>query len=242
MNRISFEAKLGLALIGIALIALLWYSRGDVPQTLVAPGPGATSRTPVRGRAPESGEPYAAGRLDRPRRAGGKFRERPLPTPATSGQHAAPAQPGGPEPGPLEEEELDFETLKNMALHDPDPDNRTMALWLLAGLEDQPVAPVLMQALSDKDAEVRLAAVESLSELDDPPIEALAMALDDPDPEIRFEAISVVAEIADNRVLPLIEKALHDPDEDVRSLAEGIADLDESFAPPQTPPAGAAQR
>jgi len=187
----------------------------------------AGSRWAAPGEAGEPGEP---------------FRERPLPTPATSGQRVVQGQREAPEPRRLEEEELDFETLRNMALHDPDPDNREVALWLLASLEDQPVVPVFMEALSDKDPEVRLAAVESLSELDEPPIEAFAIALDDPDPEIRFEAVSVLAEISDSRVLPLIEKALHDPDEDVRTLAEGIADLDETFAPPEAPAPGAAQR
>jgi HEAT repeat protein len=102
--------------------------------------------------------------------------------------------------------------------------------------DEKEVLPVLTQALSDEDPEVRMAAIQALSEFsEETPIESLGVALGDEDAEIRFEALSIVAELSDERAQPLISQALDDPDEDVRSLAEGLADMEDIYEPVPAP-------
>lgn len=233
MTGLSFEAKLVIGIIAVVLVGVVWLAAGrrqEAPPTQVAPV--TTQSGPAREREARLRTEEGT---DTRRRVRARLRSRDLPTPAVAGQPQIGT--GGPPPrenldAVSADADLDFETLKTMALTDADPDNRVVALWLLGSEEDQPVMPILMQALSDSDPEVRMAALESISEFDDPPIEALAIALDDPDPEIRFEALSVAAEIENQAVIPLLEKGLNDPDEDVRSLAEGLADFDEPFVNP----------
>jgi len=248
----STEAKIGLVVIGVALVGVLWFATGRRNEPLQAPtqakqtGKETLSRGErVRRRLAELNGEYGQGNRRDPSM---RRWERELPTPAVAGQYAAgapaPENEGAVQVGDTGDDELDFEALRQMALTDPDPDNRIVAVWLLGSLDDQPVMPVLIQALSDSDSEVRMAAIESISEFDDPPIDALSLAMDDPDPEIRFEALSVAAEIDDDRVQPILAKGLDDPDEDVRSLAEGVADLEVTFesapaedsAQPEAPP------
>ncbi|GIW42287.1 MAG: hypothetical protein KatS3mg076_2864 [Candidatus Binatia bacterium] len=167
-----------------------------------------------------------------------EMRARELPTPAVGGAQVSKLarRPSGSAPGDAEDDidPDDFESLSRMALHDQDPDNRIVAAWLLASVEDAPVRPVLAQVLDDPDPEVRLAAVESISDLEDleenPPLDLLEKALGDEDAEVRFEALSVLGDIGGPDVEPLVRKALQDPDEDVRSLAESLLELEEDFA------------
>jgi len=167
------------------------------------------------------------------------MRTRDLPTPAAPGNSVAGAARRDlfRESAPGDEADLDpddFESLSDTALHDEDPDNRIVAAWLLGSLEDEPVIPVLAKVLNDPDPEVRLAAVESLSDLEDleenPPLDLLEVALNDDDPEVRFEALSIVTDLEGPEIEPLVAKALDDPDEDVRSLAESAADFEDSEA------------
>jgi hypothetical protein len=230
----STVAKVAFAVIAVTLIAVVWYAAPTREQLSQPTAPEGATMAPserVRQRLAQLRAERDAGAVARPSDLfRGRVRE--LPTPAVKG-----VQPSSPhhatEPAAPDSEldaDMDFDSLKNMALNDQDPENRVAAIWMLASLEDEPVIPVLTQALSDSDSEVRLAAIQSLSDFsDDAPLETLALALDDADPEVRFEALSVVAELDDERAQTLVAKALDDPDEDVRSLAEGIADLPDMY-------------
>lgn len=243
----SNEAKIGLAVALVALVAVLWFAGGRPPEEAGEVASKAAVRRGARAdhdvaKADRVKERLAQLRAERLAATGGKLPE--------GSQRAFPAKLpttafNDPKPQAEQDDELDFETLRDMALIDEDPDNRIAAIWLLASLDDEePVLPVLTQALSDPDSEVRMAAIQALSEFsEETPIDSLQMALQDNDPEIRFEALSIAAEMTDERVQPLIQKALDDPNEDVRSLAEGLADMEDTYddapgeatAPPTTP-------
>ena len=236
----STEAKIGIALAVVALVAVLWFASAQRPGE-GAPAEVAKASVPKKPmtKSERAKERLAQLRSERatadtkPQAPGQKPVGFPNKVPPPVFDSAAPAkQPEAP--AGQEVEEPDFETLRDMALIDDDPDNRVAAIWLLASLEDdQPVLPVLTQALSDEDPEVRMAAIQALSEFsEETPIESLQTALQDSDAEIRFEALSIAAEMSDDRVQPLIQQALDDPDEDVRSLAEGLADLEETYTAP----------
>ena len=236
----SSRGKIGIAVAAVALVVILWFSwagrEPEAKRSQMAAKPAQSDR--VRERlARLRAERMAAGQV--PPRAGEGV-PKTLPTPAFKDL----PRDQGPDSDrvmaleeSVDEGDLDFEALRDMALIDEDPDNRIAAIWLLASMdEEEPVLPVLTQALSDEDPEVRMAAIQALSEFsEETPIESLNTALQDNDAEIRFEALSIVAEIDDGRAQPLIAKALDDPDEDVRSLAEGLADLEETYAPNPTP-------
>lgn len=235
----SKEAKIGLAAAAVGLVVILWFAGARRPDTdggQPAGAPAAQRPAPsdkVRERlARLRSEREGLDAAGRPRSGQGEF-PRQLPAPAFGDLPRTGA--AEPDPGVVEDDEddLDFETLRDMALIDEDPDNRIAAIWLLASLdEEEGVLPVLTQALSDEDPEVRMAAIQALSEFsEDTPIEPLTMALGDEDAEIRFEALSIVAELSDERAQPLIAQALDDPDEDVRSLAEGLADMEDIYQP-----------
>jgi HEAT repeat protein len=126
--------------------------------------------------------------------------------------------------------------LTNTALHDADPDRRVTAVNLLSASEDVSVIPVLAEVLKeDSDPDVRMAALQSLSDFtDDAPaqvVDAAEIGLNDSDPEYRLEALGILADIGDERARAVMEKALNDPDEEVRSMAEGILDSDQLYEP-----------
>ncbi len=121
--------------------------------------------------------------------------------------------------------------LRDVILNDPDPDERIGGILMLTGNEHPDAVGVLVNAMDDGNAEVRLAAVEALAdyvEVLEP--NALSPALDDPDPEVRFEAVSVLGDFENDAAFGLVRQALDDPDEDVRELAVGIIeDLEEEM-------------
>jgi hypothetical protein len=244
---VSNEGKIGIAAVAVALVVVIWLASGRGPE-----GESAAPARPDRGGGVEKAsqsdrvrERLARLRAERMAVRPGAARPRSgqagfpsqLPTPAFG---ALPGSGAAPRAAVEDEDELDFETLRDMALIDEDPDNRVSAIWLLASMDEEEdekeVLPVLTQALSDEDPEVRMAAIQALSEFsEETPIESLGVALGDEDAEIRFEALSIVAELSDERAQPLISQALDDPDEDVRSLAEGLADMEDIYEPVPAP-------
>ncbi|MCX8073486.1 MAG: HEAT repeat domain-containing protein [Candidatus Binatia bacterium] len=132
----------------------------------------------------------------------------------------------------------DIPGLKRMALNDPDPDRRLAAVTLLGASDDPQAIPILAEVLKDQDEEVRLAAIQSLADMTgDVPVEVLGnAALSDPSPDNRYEALEALADIAGPAARPYLERALHDPDEDVASLAESLLELnideEEGASPP----------
>ncbi len=80
--------------------------------------------------------------------------------------------------------------------------------------------PALMAALKDGDVEVRRAAVQSLSNLDDPrAIPAFIDALRDADAEVRACAASALGQFEDKRSITPLMGALKDTGKDVRRAA-----------------------
>lgn len=127
-----------------------------------------------------------------------------------------------------DEEDEDTRELVETIRTNPDPEERASALFFLSGAELGTVLPVILEALDDPDAEVRLAAVEALDEYaDEIDPEVLTPALDDPSPEVRFEALGIVGDMDDSeRVREVARRMLGDPDEEVRALAEGILEME----------------
>jgi|ERR1700687_1104191 len=142
----------------------------------------------------------------------------------------------GGDPGPDGDPE-DIPTLKKLALEDPDPERRLTAVTLLGASEDAEAIPVLAQALSDQDEEVRLAAIQSLADFTgDAPVDALQKVVEsDPSADNRYEALEVLSDIGGDRARAAIERALSDSDEDVKGLAEGILDLEQTYEPASGP-------
>lgn len=112
-------------------------------------------------------------------------------------------------------------------LNDEDPDERIGAILMLTGSEGPESMRLLMEAMDDPDAEVRLAVVEALGDrVEELTPGLLVKPLRDPDPEVRFEAVSVLGDMEDNgEALELVRQATEDPDADVSTLAKGILDL-----------------
>ena len=100
--------------------------------------------------------------------------------------------------------------------------------------ESESVVPALMTALSDDNGVVRLAAVKSLGELQDPrAIAALGKTLrEDTDPRVRRAAAEALGHIDDNRAVPHLVAALRDERvADVReAIVESLGEIDDPSA------------
>jgi HEAT repeat protein len=120
----------------------------------------------------------------------------------------------------------DISTLGRVALTDPDPQRRAQAGVLLAATENPSVVPLLHQALSDKDPEVRHTLVKEIADLDfapDTTIDLLTpVAMKDAEARNRVAALETLAAIGGDRVLTLATRLRKDPDQDIRVLAEKI--------------------
>jgi HEAT repeat protein/beta-lactamase regulating signal transducer with metallopeptidase domain len=90
----------------------------------------------------------------------------------------------------------------------------------------------LMAALDDSDQGVRLAALESLAELEDPrAVPAMLTALDSEYPEMRRVALHALANSGDARALPGALRMLNDQDREVRvSAAMAVGEFGDSTA------------
>ncbi len=142
-----------------------------------------------------------------------------------------PSDPGEASAADLDVDPDDIPALKAIALKDTDPERRLAAVTMLGASEDPAVVPTLAQALSDEDDEVRMAAIQALSDFTgDAPIDLLSkVVVDDPSADNRYEALEVLSDLGGERAATAIQKALNDPDEDVRSLAEGMLDMEDTY-------------
>lgn len=138
---------------------------------------------------------------------------------------SAPPRPAGE--ADLDDDPEDFPSLRRVALEDADPERRLTAVTLLGISENAEAVPVLAEALNDEDEEVRMEAVLALADFtDEAPVAAmLSQALSDPSAEIRYEALDVLSDIETAEAKAAVTKALDDPDEDVRELAEIILEM-----------------
>jgi HEAT repeat protein len=161
------------------------------------------------------GAPDAGGRAE-------VLQPRPLPTPV-------PGR-GGTGPGDAPDDD-DLELLIRTAMEHPDPLERAAAISDLA-LEDdlEVVAPVLQHASADEHQDVKLAVVMALSQFGEAvPLDLLNQYANDPDPEVRLEVLDLVADLSEEDGIPgvakpILDRAMRDPDEEVRSRAAEIQD------------------
>ncbi len=243
---------LPLALIAVCLAAGVWYlSSGNPPApespAQISDGPDSTEGD-ARARAERRLRELRAAH----EQASGSAREQKAPGREHPGEGGAFRVPGGSSAGgaakvrpkmgasaagsdagevaPVEQDDPDpddIPALKRMALEDPDPDRRLAAVTLLGASDDPQAIPILAEVLKDQDEEVRLAAIQSLADMTgDVPVEVLGnAALSDPSPDNRYEALEALADLGGPAARSYIEKALHDPDEDVASLAESLLEL-----------------
>jgi HEAT repeat protein len=140
--------------------------------------------------------------------------------PGKGAQKLPPSAASEARDGPNELGEL--ETI--LTAHE-DPDERASAAFFLGSSDEREAIPILERGLSDPDAEVRLAVVESLGDLAEylSP-QTLAPVLNDADPEVRIEAVTVLSDIETPEACQLIKLALNDSNEEVRLTAEGLCD------------------
>jgi HEAT repeat protein len=114
-------------------------------------------------------------------------------------------------------------------LRSKDPVARARSVRTLGTLEDPRAVAALVQAASDADAGVRLAAVQALhgpltlAGTDARAADALAHALGDVDPDVRAAAADSLdtSNLAARRALPALVKALGDSSPDVRRAVLG---------------------
>lgn len=91
------------------------------------------------------------------------------------------------------------------ALHSPLPSNRMEAIAVL------PVfLPYAGQSVKGQMVD---------------PVTALVEAVTDPEPILRRDALTALALTRDDRATPVLQAALHDPDEEVRQLAQWLLEL-----------------
>jgi HEAT repeat protein len=229
----SLNAKILAGIAGCIVLALLWFGRGGEPEPAgddrpaAAPGNPMSAPRPAKprapmmlggGNAPDSADPKVASRLDE--RRSRRLRKKP---PMARGAEDAPLPDAEPEEA---DENADFDEVRNTLVNDPDPDERVNALSQL-DFDHPDALDVVVQALSDRDPEVRMAALEELwANTDEPPLDILNVVLDDPDPEVRAEAVRMISDSEDVLAEDLLRQALGDADEDVRSEAADALDIE----------------
>jgi HEAT repeat protein len=120
------------------------------------------------------------------------------------------------------QEDAAFMALRATALHANDPAERIQALKDLDEFDAERTKPILLQAFSDADPQVRVTAVSDLAWNfgTDAPFEPLAQAAADGNPEVRLEALQALDRVDDERKMAVIKGAMQDPDEDVRDQAK----------------------
>ncbi len=129
--------------------------------------------------------------------------------------------------------EIDDLERATVLLRDGDPYERIGAVAMLAAIEGPESLQLLLDAISDPAAEVRLQAVLALRSRPEEPRPAwLVPALRDSDPHIRLEALMLLGDLGTPEALELAREALADTDEEVRSAAEGIVGLEEAAPDP----------
>lgn len=107
------------------------------------------------------------------------------------------------------------------ALKDENVDVRKNAAWALGELDNLSAAPpTLIEALSDGDRNVRLAAAHAVSEIQDPAaVAALGRLTQDTDPQVRRAAVHGLAEIASEASIEILVNLLKHEDPEVRRTA-----------------------
>lgn len=129
---------------------------------------------------------------------------------------------------------IDAVTEQIAALRDEDWAVRENAAHLLGTLKDPRAVTPLIALLRDQDRSVREAAIEALRAIGAQSVEALGTCLDQPDLSVQEAAAAILSTIADERVLPLLIKALQSSDWIVRMQAAkalGLVKHPDAIAP-----------
>jgi len=104
------------------------------------------------------------------------------------------------------------------ALNQPDDAVRLGAVGALGKIGDPPAVSALVHALADRSPEVRQETISALSSQGGRAIAALSVRLNDPDRMIRRRAVLALAGMKDERVVPILFKALVTADPDTRDV------------------------
>jgi hypothetical protein len=117
----------------------------------------------------------------------------------------------------------DLPALQEVAVNGA-PQSRLLALQALhssTAADEATIVGALGQATADEDLQVRGFAIRALAERSTPDALAyLRRALQDPEPSIRLATLeSIVRSVPAEQGLPMLQEALTDPDETVRSAA-----------------------
>lgn len=148
-----------------------------------------------------------APRREAPAVASSRFVER---MPASERTTSATREDSAPASAPL------AETIR----HAEDPAARREALYAMADAGQADASAVVGEALTDPDAEVRMAAVEALTGFGGTAsADWLAIALGDPDARVRRTAVEALGEIGGDSARMLLQQALGDTDREVREAA-----------------------
>lgn len=113
-------------------------------------------------------------------------------------------------------------------LDERDLELATAAAEALSSLDAPAVAPEgLLRAARAEHRPLRLAALRSLAEIEDPAVIPLLLAnVEDADPHVRTEMIEALGELKAEAALPALRRALRDPVAEVRRAAvEALAEI-----------------
>lgn len=111
--------------------------------------------------------------------------------------------------------------LAQILASEPDPALRRLAIGALAGLGDPAASAPIANALRDEDRAVRVQAVRALHNLlgdEVAPYLADVVALDH-EVAVRMMAVQLAANLEGGPAVEVLERALNDPDEEVREMA-----------------------
>ena len=111
--------------------------------------------------------------------------------------------------------------LKHTLTSSPSREKRIEAARDLGASEEPDAMQILVDALNDRDPQVRAAVVEALGDyVDEITPDTLQPALQDPEPNVRFEAVTLLGLMQGADAMAAVETLADDPDPDVRDLAE----------------------
>jgi HEAT repeat protein len=223
------------AVVVVVVAAAIYLRRGEEAGRPMAsapaakPQPQASAKSMERSARVEERLGQLREDFDHRQAAGAEPAKREVPTLAAEKRKAMEAKEEGDDEGD-DEDPQEMAELKHTLLTDPDPDERIGAVLMLTGEEGPESLSMLLEAMGDPDAEVRLAVVEALGDRSEElSPDTLDPAMKDTDPEVRFEAVSILGDMEDNpEAMQKVRNALNDPDDDVRTLAEGILDFSEN--------------
>jgi hypothetical protein len=143
--------------------------------------------------------------------------------PATVATQAAAAPAAAPmrSPTKMNEAEPAVSELAESIRQAEDPATRREAVYAVADVGEADAAAVVGEALTDPDAEVRMAAIEAMTGFEGTAsADWLSTGLGDPDPRVRRTAVEALGQIDGATARPLLQQALGDVDPGVREAAQ----------------------